>query len=297
MEELTSQIAQFDKDIAAVDLKGVKDLESRIGALTVAMADTDRLLQTEMEQVGRVGNALETARTNLVEQEQDAHRLGNLFRDFLLGQEFLQDECVAYYDERIQGGDPKTILDNYEGAAKGIRTRLERSAETYRKAVQEYNNRFNSLLPFDPEQESEAAAIKKRFEDSELPAYRVKITQAREEAERQFKEHFVARLNEYIEEARESFREINETLRTLSFGRDQYRFTLEERSDRRGQLEVIRKAAEINELEGGLFASLVNTEERRTVEALFEKILRNDLDSNEVRNLCDYRTYFTYDIK
>lgn len=297
MEELASQIAQFDRDIAAVDLRGVQDLESRIGALTVAMADTDRLLQTEMEQVGRVENALETARANVVEQEQDAQRLGSLFRDFLLGQEYLQEECVAYYNERTQGGDPKTILDNYEGAAKGIRTRLERSAENYRKVVQEYNNQFNSLLPFDPEQESEAAAIKKRFEDSELPAYRVKITQAREEAERQFKEHFVARLNEYIEEARESFREINETLRTLSFGRDQYRFTLEERSDRRGQLEVIRKAADINELEGGLFASLVNTEERRTVEALFEKILRNDLDSNEVRNLCDYRTYFTYDIK
>jgi uncharacterized protein YPO0396 len=46
-----------------------------------------------------------------------------------------------------------------------------------------------------------------------------------------------------------------------------------------------------------LFAGLDDGEQRRTVEALFEKILRNDLDSNEVRQICDYRTYFSYDIR
>lgn len=88
-----------------------------------------------------------------------------------------------------------------------------------------------------------------------------------------------------MEEARESFRKINETLREISFGRDQYRFTLEERAEKRGQLDVIRKAAGIAELETGLFAQLADPAERKAVELLFEKILRNDLDSSELRNI------------
>ena len=60
---------------------------------------------------------------------------------------------------------------------------------------------------------------------------------------------------------------------------------------------MIRKAADISEIEGSLFAALATAEERRAVEALFERILRNELDSFEVRAICDYRTYFSYDIK
>jgi uncharacterized protein YPO0396 len=62
-------------------------------------------------------------------------------------------------------------------------------------------------------------------------------------------------------------------------------------------LEVIRKAADISALEDGLFASLSTPEEKRAAEALFEEILRNELDSFKVREICDYRTYFSYDIK
>jgi uncharacterized protein YPO0396 len=246
---------------------------------------------------GRVSGSLESSRSNLASAEIWAAQTRAGFQAFLSGREHLSADCEAYYAERVAGVELKTLLDNFAGAVKRFQTRLENEADTYRKGVQDYNNRFNALLSFDPEEAAEAAEALKRLEDSELPLYREKIRRARTEAEQQFKEHFVSRLNEYIEEARESFREINDTLKSLSFGRDQYRFTLEEKSDRRGQLEVIRKAAQISELEGGLFATLVDGDERRAVEALFEKILRNDLDSRDVRDLCDYRTYFTYDIR
>ncbi|GHV82899.1 hypothetical protein AGMMS50212_02390 [Spirochaetia bacterium] len=132
---------------------------------------------------------------------------------------------------------------------------------------------------------------------SELPAYREKIAGARTDAEREFKEHFISKLNERIEEARMSFREINDILKNLSFGRDQYRFSLEERSDRRGQIEIICKAAAIPTEDESLFAKLTDPAELKAVEDLFVRILNSNLDSPELRSLCDYRTYFTYDIK
>jgi uncharacterized protein YPO0396 len=136
-----------------------------------------------------------------------------------------------------------------------------------------------------------------RYRDTELPAYRDKIARARREAERQFKEHFVARMNEYINDARESFSEINHTLKEISFGEDQYSFSIRERPEKRQILDVFRTAMKVEEYKDTLFESLTSEEERRSIEALFEEILTNDLDSPRVREICDYRTYFTYDIR
>jgi len=294
---LPAELAVLDADIAAVDLSGARDMEARIEALARSIARTEADLARELEGRGKAEGALESNRRAAAEALAEKERCALAFASFLEGREAFRADCEAYYAERTKGTDLRTLSDNYEGAVKGFRTRLERAAETYRKSVQDYNSRFNSLLSLEPSFADEAASVLKRYEDSELPLYREKISRARGDAERQFKEHFVARLNEYIEEAKESFREINDTLKVLSFGRDQYRFTLEERADRRGQLEVIRVAADISEIEGSLFAALATAEERRAVEALFERILRNELDSFEVRAICDYRTYFSYDIK
>ncbi len=294
---LPAELAALDADIRAVDLSGARDMEVRIEGLSRAIARAEDDLGRERESRGKAGNALDVNRRSLEDALSQKEARQAAYQDFLGGREALRADCEAYFAERIDGADLKTLAENYENAVKGYRTRLEKAAESYRKAVQEYNQHFNALLSLEPAFADEAAGVLKRYEDSELPRYREKITKARSDAERQFKEHFVARLNEYIEEAKESFREINDTLKVLSFGRDQYRFTLEERSDRRGQLEIIRKAADISEIEDGLFAALSDPEERRAVEALFERILRNDLDSFEVRAICDYRTYFSYDIK
>ncbi|MHB9292473.1 hypothetical protein Holit_01571 [Hollandina sp. SP2] len=104
-------------------------------------------------------------------------------------------------------------------------------------------------------------------------------------------------MNERIESTRESFREINDTLRALSFGRDQYRFVLEERRDRRGQIEIIKKTAGIPSPEDSLFSQLTDPGELKAAQDLFERILSANLDSPELRSICDYRTYFHYDIK
>lgn len=294
---LPAEIAAMDADIAAVDLSGVRDLESRIADFARSIARTEAENAREIDARGKAEGSLEVNRREAEEARRVKEDCRSAFESYLEGREHLRDASEAYYAERVALSDLGDLSANYESTAKGTRTRMENAAQTYRKQVQEYNGRFNALLSLEPSLSDEAAAVLRRYEDSELPLYREKIAKARGDAERQFKEHFVARLNEYIEEARESFAEINETLKALAFGRDQYRFTLEERSDRRGQLEVIRKAADISEMEGSLFAALATEDERRSVEALFERILRNDLDSFEVRAICDYRTYFTYDIK
>jgi uncharacterized protein YPO0396 len=152
-------------------------------------------------------------------------------------------------------------------------------------------------LGVDPAENVEAETLLKRLETSELPEYREKIARAYQDAEKEFKDHFISRLNEHIEEARESFKEINAILGALHFGRDQYWFHLEELSERKGLIEVIRQAARIPQADDGLFSQLADAGERKAAQDLFDRILNSPLDSKELRGICDYRTYFHYDIR
>lgn len=297
LESHEAELARVERELAELDLSGVRELELRARELTATLERLKAELASNLERGGRISGELEAIVRTLADQTVEAGAANEAFERFLEGREEHRAVCEAYWTERSLGADARTLAANYESSVKGARTRLEKAAEAYRAAVQKYNRECNALLPLEPSGAAEARSQLRRYVDSELPAYRERIMKARVDAERQFKEHFVARINEYVEDARESFREINETLRAMAFGRDQYRFTLEERPEKRGQLEVIRKAADISDAGDGLFAALVDPEERRAVEALFERILRNELDSAEVRAICDYRSYFTYDIR
>ena len=204
-------------------------------------------------------------------------------------------DCEQYAAEHIGKDSLQTIKSNYD-STDNIANR-DKAQKEYHVLVQVYDRDFNALLSVEIGDSAEANTLLSRLEMSELPSYREKIAAARADAEREFKDHFISRLNEFIEDARESFHEINETLRALSFGRDQYRFTLEERGDRKGQIEIIRVAADITAVDGGLFAQFVEPAERKAAEDLFNRILNANLDSPELRGICDYRTYFHYDIK
>jgi uncharacterized protein YPO0396 len=204
--------------------------------------------------------------------------------------------CEAYAAERLKSASEREIASTWDAARKGIETKADKTLRSYRERVQAYNNEFHALVQVEIEGIADIKSTLERLERSELPEYRERIARARQDAEREFREHFIAKLNEYIVEARESFREINATLRAMTFGRDQYSFTLEERSDRRGQIRAIQQAAEITAYDDGLFSQIVDAAQREATEELFRTIIDANLDSVEMRSICDYRTYFTYDI-
>jgi hypothetical protein len=297
-ETLKAELAQGEAELAAIDTKGFKELEDKKAALSLRIREADKRLIELSETLGGVHQTItgyrmdqETSAVALEEREGALRAFGET-HPMELG------DCEAYTQEKIGKSSIQEQSATYEATLKGFKSRVETLQREYHNLVQIYDRDFNALLSVEPSESAEVDRLLTRLETSELPEYREKIAQARRDAEREFKDHFIARLHESIEEARESFREINETLHALSFGRDQYRFALEERSDRRGQLEIVKKAAEIPTGEdGGLFTQIADPAELKAAQTLFERILNANLDSPELRSICDYRTYFHYDIK
>lgn len=294
---LASLTSELRGQLEKLDSGGFKDLEASIQELSGRIREADEAGRTAIREAGRKESELETTKASL----SDSLRRIALSREELDG--FLRDnadianDCERYAAERLKASSARDIADNYGSARKGMETKRDKALKEFRGLVQRYGHEYNALVAAEMESVPELSALLKRLESSELPSYMDRIIKARRDAELEFKDHFIARLSELIENARESFREINDTLKSMAFGQNQYRFSLEERQERRGQIEIVRKTAAITAYEGGLFDQLVDPAERQAAESLFDKILRSPLDSPELRSICDYRTYFSYDIR
>lgn len=207
------------------------------------------------------------------------------------------DEYRRYYDERVRQNRPDELLKNYSAAVKNAATRKENLLGEYIRQTTQYNRDHSESLSGDPSLGDEIALLLKKYRDTELPTYLERIKKARHDAEQQFMGDFVSRLSENLANARESVRELNQTLKSITFGRNRYKFAIEEMKEKKREIGVIKKAAEISRNANTLFESLTTPEDKKVVEDLFRTILEKDLSSPEVRSICDYRTYFQYDIR
>ena len=285
------------KELASVDTKSFRELEDKRNELETQLdhlkEDNDRLQKNFGSLSAKLINFQEELDTFTITQKEKEEAVKTFSSDNPL----MIGECETYAEEKLSKSSIADLTNTYESTLKGFKTHAETNRKEYNKLVADYEHEFHYLLDMDPSENAGAESLLKRLETSELPEYREKIAQAYQDAEKEFKDHFISRLNEHIEEANESFDEINEILKTLHFGRDQYKFHLEELSERKGQIEVIRQAAKIPTGDDGLFAQLIDPAERKAAEELFNRILNSPMDSKELRDICDYRTYFRYDIR
>jgi len=297
VELLADQLAASEKELAAIDTQSFKELENKrnelVKYLDLLKNDNDKFQKTW----GGLNTKLTNYRDDLDRFTQSQEEKEEAIKKFGGTHPLMIGECEEYAQDKLSKNSISDLTNTYEATLKGFKTHTETCKKEYNRLVADYEHEFHYLLGMDPSENTEAETLLKRLETSELPQYREKIAKAYQDAEKEFKDHFISRLNEHIEEARESFNEINDILRTLHFGRDQYWFHLEERNDRKGQIEVIRQSAKIPSNDDSLFSQLVDPNEKKAAEDLFNRILNSPLDSKELKEICDYRTYFHYDIR
>ena len=294
---LKNELTKAEDELAAVDTQSFMELEEKRKELEAQLSlmkdDNDRLQKSLGSLSTKLSNCREDLDRLTISQEEKEEMIKGFGSDHPL----MITECEEYAEDKLSKNSIADLTNSYESTLKQFRTRTDSLKKEYNKLVADYEHEFHYLLGMEPSENAEAETLLKRLETSELPEYKEKIAKAYLDAEKEFKDHFISRLNEHIEEARESFREINEILRTLHFGRDQYWFHLEELGERKGQIEVIRQAAKIPAAEDDLFSQLTDPSARKAAEELFNRILNSPLDSKELREICDYRTYFHYDIR
>ena len=131
---------------------------------------------------------------------------------------------------------------------------------------------------------------------SELVKYETKVREARETAERLFKEDFIAKLRNYIVTAQDEIQKINSTLKNIHFGEDTYEFIFP-KSKEYGEYYDMVLSDESMKTGEEIFNYDFETKYQRQLEELFVNLASEDLNSQgTVNKFTDYRTYMDYDI-
>jgi uncharacterized protein YPO0396 len=132
---------------------------------------------------------------------------------------------------------------------------------------------------------------------SDLVKYESKVREAREAAEKLFKEDFLAKLRNYIVSAQEEIKKINATLAAIHFGEDIYEFIFPKSKEYGDYYEMVLSDDSLKS-GGEIFNFEFEKKYQRQLEELFINLASEDLNSNgAINKFTDYRTYMDYDIK
>lgn len=143
----------------------------------------------------------------------------------------------------------------------------------------------------------EYASVYERLRTSELLEYEEKVQSARVSAEEEFREQFLAKLQENMKQAQSEFRELNKALKDITFSNERYEFIYMPSGHYRNYYDMIMD--DFNVILGeSIFSGIFHETHKEVIDELFERLaLNNESSSKTLAEFTDYRTYMDYDIK
>lgn len=130
----------------------------------------------------------------------------------------------------------------------------------------------------------------------DLITYEEKLRTIKENCETEFRESFLAKMRENIENALSLFKELNKTLKPIYYGNDSYRFDYSADKRKKRLYDMIMSQFNL----GGfnLFSTQFDEEYHNEMNELFSKLTASDENGDDVlREYTDYRSYLDYDIE
>ena len=181
-----------------------------------------------------------------------------------------------------------------------------------------YGRRRNVLVNQRKEQYERLLTLQNRFRDGELGTgeqiisaytdaydaltrhdlikYEEKLNRAKENCELEFRENFLARMRENIEQAEDIFKRLNRSLKSIYYGSDSYKFHLTSSKSKQGLYEMITSDVNVGGLT--LFSNVFEDKYQEEMDDLFSKLTESDENGEMIlAEYTDYRSYLDYDIE
>lgn len=139
--------------------------------------------------------------------------------------------------------------------------------------------------------------VYERLRTSELLDYEEKVQAAKQAAEDEFREQFLAKLQENMLQAQGEFKELNKALKDITFSSDRYEFLYMPSKNYRSYYEMIMD--DFNAIQGeSIFSGIFHETHKEVIDDLFGKLaLDQENGVKALDEFTDYRTYMDYDIK
>lgn len=269
------QLAELEKIIAEIDTQ-ISGLDRKIG-------------HTEQSIINTKGNLADKNTALAGQQSVCAGFAARHDKDVVLWN--------GEYEKQLKNKSYGQFKDNFSVQRKRNQTTIENHTKAMTDCMVEYKTAhdFGAAATLEGYQDYEAEYLK--LKNSELLSYEEKVENARQSAEEEFREQFLAKLQENMKNAQTEFKELNRALKDIRFSNEKYEFLFMPSKRYRHYYEMIMD--DFNAVQGeSIFSGLFHENHKEVIDELFERLaLDHENSAKALDEFTDYRTYMDYDIR
>lgn len=201
------------------------------------------------------------------------------------------------YEKQTADKSLEQFKENFSRRRKANETVGQSAEVQMRDLMVAYKTEYSFGAAASMEGFPEFAAIYDRLRTSEILEYEEKVESARSAAEEEFREQFLAKLQENMKQAQSEFKELNKALNDIAFSNEKYEFLYMPSKRHRNYYEMIMD--DFNMVQGeSIFSGIFHETHKEVIEELFDRLaIHNENNTKTLDEFTDYRTYMDYDLK
>ena len=201
------------------------------------------------------------------------------------------------YEKQTAQKTTQQFKENFARRKKANETTGKMSETNMINTMAEYKTEHDFGASASMDGYPEFALVYERLRTSELLDYEEKVQAAKQAAEEEFREQFLAKLQENMRQAQSEFKELNKALKDITFSHEKYEFLYMPSKKYRSYYEMIMD--DFNAIQGeSIFSGIFHETHKEVIDELFSKLaLDQDNGIKALDEFTDYRTYMDYDIK
>lgn len=284
-------IATLEKNSGMI-LKQVQlsELEKIIDEIEKQISELDR-------KVGQAEESIRNTKGNLVKKNTALAGQQSVCTRFAAEHEQDIVPWNGEYEKQLREKSYEQFKENYARRRKANQTTIGRDTESMTECMIKYKTAhdFGAAATLEGYPDFEAEYLK--LKNSELLSYEEKVENARQSAEEEFREQFLAKLQENMKNAQMEFRELNKALKDIRFSNEKYEFLFMPSKRYRHYYEMVMD--DFNAVQGeSIFSGMFHENHKEVIDELFERLaLDNENSARALDEFTDYRTYMDYDIR
>lgn len=201
------------------------------------------------------------------------------------------------YEKQTADKSLEQFKENFSRRRKANETVGQSTEAQMRELMVAYKTEYSFGAAASMEGFPEFALIYDRLRTSEILEYEEKVESARAAAEEEFREQFLAKLQENMKQAQSEFKELNKALNDITFSNEKYEFLYMPSKRHRNYYEMIMD--DFNMVQGeSIFSGIFHETHKEVIEELFDRLaIHNENNEKTLDEFTDYRTYMDYDLK
>lgn len=250
---------------------------------------------SSIELIGKLKNKLETNKINIGSMLRLISTLDNDFK--VLCDKDMETTILGInkFNEQVKTKSPATIVQNFSPLKVGLGNKKNELCGQLIKLQSDYCSKYDCDLGSGYLQIHEYIKENHKLASSDIIKYEEDLKRAKENCELEFRESFLARLKENIENAKLEFKNLNLALKDIYYGEDSYKFEITHNKKKESIYQMITSK---NNIEGfNLWSNSFDDEYKEEMEDLFSKLTAYDDKGEKVlAEYTDYRSYLDYDI-